>query len=159
MRKSLIHPENRSSSEPSPWLDLEAIAHVQISSEDDLFPIEHALGQTISTGWRGSLPGPQVIRLIFDEPIELHHVQIHIIERASERSQELALYAETVGSGLQELRRQQFTFSPHGSTEEIEDFEFNLAHVTMLEIRIDPDRRHEPGRSQTYATLAALRIA
>jgi hypothetical protein len=159
MRKSLIHPDASPPSDASPWLDLEAIAHVQISSEDDLFPIEQALGRTVSTGWRASLPGPQIIRLVFDDPIKIRRVQIHFIERTTERSQEFALYAETVGSPLHELRRQQFTFSPNGSTEEIEDFELNLAHVTMLELRIDPDRSHDPKLSHGYATLAALRIA
>ena len=158
MRKSLIHPDAKPPLDTGPWLDLEAVGQVQISSEDPLFPIEHALGPTASTGWRAAVPGPQIIRLVFDEPIEIHQIQIHFIERTAERSQEFSLYAETVGSPLHELLRQQFTFSPHGATEEIEDFQLNLAQVTMLELRIDPDRSHDPKLSQSYVTLAALRI-
>jgi hypothetical protein len=140
------------------WLDLEKIAIAEISSEDELFPIEHALGKTVSTGWRARETGPQVIRLRFDDPVELHTIEVHVVERAAERTQEMAIYVEMEGMGVQEVVRQQFTFSPHGSTEEIEEFAVELKGVTMLELRIDPDRAHVAGQSQNYASLAWLRL-
>jgi hypothetical protein len=160
MRKSILNPNpEQPTPEESQWLDLPRIATVEISSEDDLFPIEHALGASISTGWRAAVTGPQIIRLRFDSPQEIHRIQIHIVERAAERSQEFALFAEIAGAGQQELRRQQFTFSPHGTTEELEDIAVTLAHVTSIELRIDPDRAHDPRHSAHFATLTALRIA
>ena len=53
-----------------------------------------------------------------------------------------------------EIVRQQWTFSPTGSTQEIEDYAVELESVTKLELVIDPDR----GRGQSLATLNALRL-
>ena len=54
-----------------------------------------------------------------------------------------------------EIVRQQWTFSPTGSVQEIEDYAVNLESVTKVEIVIDPDR----GRKNSLATLNALRLA
>lgn len=54
-----------------------------------------------------------------------------------------------------EIVRQQWTFSPNGSTFETEDYSVDLNSVTKLEIIVDPD----PGRGQSRATLNALRVA
>jgi len=159
MRKEIITPQTGRTSESTQWLNLLQIAKVEITSEDDLFPIEHALDLAVTTGWRAAGTGPQTIRLRFDEPQELHRIQIHIIDRASERTQELALSVELAGSGRLEILRQQFNFSPGGSTEELEDLNVDLAHVTMLELVIDPDRAHVSAHSQNYATLTALRLS
>ncbi len=140
------------------WRDLERIARVEITSEDPAFPIEHALGKTETTGWRAEGTGPQVIRLHFDEPQTIHRIQLHIIEKAAERSQEFAVYAGS-GAELREVVRQQFSFSPGGSTEEIEDYTVDLDRVTVLELKIDPDRSHDPKQSRNYASLQSLRLA
>ena len=53
------------------WLDLDSIAHVQLTSEDPAFPIENALGtspERNERGWRATSPGPQTITLGFDGP-------------------------------------------------------------------------------------------
>lgn len=139
------------------WLDLETIARVEISSEDAAFPIEHALGTAATTGWRAAGTGPQVVRIYFDAPQRIRRIQVHVIERAAERSQEFALFAETEG-GRREVVRQQFTFSPGGSSEEIEDYSVELDGVTMVELKIDPDRSHDPKLSQHYASLQSLRL-
>lgn len=139
------------------WLDLEKLAQVEISSEDALFPIEGALGATATSGWRAATTGPQVIRLRFDEPQKIRRIQLHVIERGAERSQELAIFAETDG-GRREVVRQQFTFSPGGSTEEIEDYSVELNGVTALELKIDPDRSHDPKQSWSHASLQSLRL-
>lgn len=159
MRKSIIATAGATQSNQPAWLDLARLAKVEITSEDDLFPIEHALGQALSTGWRAAAPGPQIIRILFDHPVDIKRIHVHIVERAAERTQEFALFAESEGAGPREIRRQQFTFSPHGSTEEIEDFAVELSHVTSLELRIDPDRSHDPSLSQSFATLAAFKVA
>jgi len=159
MRKSIVSP---SAAAVTPirdnWRDLERIARVEITSEDPTFPIEHALGKTETTGWRAEGTGPQVIRLHFDEPQTIRRIQLHIIEKAAERSQELAVYAGS-GAELREVVRQQFSFSPSGSTEEIEDYTVDLDRVTVLELKIDPDRSHDQKQSQNYASLQSLRLA
>lgn len=159
MQKTIMSAGEHGLVQEASWIDLEANATVEITSEDERFPIEHALGRIMSTGWRAAGTGPQIIRLRFAEPQEINRIQIHVVERAAERMQEIAVFVEMVGVGRQEVRRQQFTFSPHGSTEELEDFAVSLKQVTMLELKIDPDRSHDPNRSVNYASLVSLRLA
>lgn len=160
MRKSLIGATGKGGMQiETNWRDLEKIARVEVSSEDELFPIEHALGRTPSTGWRASSTGPQIIRLLFDEVVNFRKIQVHIIERAAERMQELTILAGAEISAMREVVRQQFTFSPGGSTEEIEEFGVELTGVRVLELRIDPDRSHDAGHSQNYASLMSLKLA
>lgn len=159
MRKSIVSPAPVAATPiPDLWRDLERIARVEITSEDEAFPIEHALGKTESTGWRASGTGPQIIRLHFDEPITIHRIHLHFVEKSTERSQEFAIFAGS-GSELREVVRQQFAFSPGGSTEETEDYTVSLNGVTIMELKIDPDRSHDPKQSQNYASLQSLRLA
>jgi hypothetical protein len=159
MRKSVISPAvGTPASTQDEWLDLERIARVEISSEDVNFPIEHALGNAPTTGWRAAGTGPQVVRLHFDEARDIRRIQLHFVERATERSQEFAIYAGS-GAEMREVVRQQWSFSPGGSTEEVEDYNVNLHGVTVLELRIDPDRSHDRKASQNYASLQSLKLA
>jgi hypothetical protein len=159
MRKSIVSPSAVAQTPISDlWRELERIARVEISSEDPQFPIEHALGKKVTTGWRAAATGPQLIRLHFDEPLHIKRLQLHFVDKAAERSQEFAVYAGA-GSELKEIVRQQWSFSPHGSTEEIEDYTVNLSGITTLELRIDPDRSHDPKQSQHYACLQSLKLA
>ncbi|NYF90438.1 hypothetical protein RBB79_12615 [Tunturiibacter empetritectus] len=159
MRKSIVSPSTTTATPISDlWRDLERIARVEISSEDEKFPIEHALDRKSTTGWKAATPGPQLIRLHFDEPLTIKRLQLHFVDRTSERSQEFALFAGA-GTELKEIVRQQWTFSPNGSTEEIEDYVENLSGITTLELRIDPDRSHDPKLSREYASLQSLKLA
>jgi hypothetical protein len=139
------------------WLELEKIAVAEISSEDPGFPIDHAL-KKVAGGWRASAPGPQRIRLLFDDPQTIRRIQLHFVEREAERSQEFALLA-LVGDELREVVRQQWNFSPQDTTEEIEDYKVELDCVSALELRIDPDRSHDPKQSRHVATLESLKLA
>lgn len=160
MRKSIVTPvEATATPIGALWRDLERIARVEMTSEDSDFPVEHALGKTVTTGWRASLPGPQVIRLHFDEPLTIRRIQVHFIDRAAERSQEFALFVNSEAGALREVVRQQWTFSPGGAAEEIEDYVVALTGVTLIELQIDPDRSHNASDSQNYASLASLKIA
>ena len=140
------------------WLDLDSIAHVQLTSEDPAFPIENALGtspERNERGWRATSPGPQTITLGFDGPQHIRRIFLHFIERETEREQEFVLRYSSASETNREIVRQQWTFSPTGSTQEIEDYEVELKSVTKLELVIDPDR----GRRHSLATLNALRLA
>lgn len=158
MRKVTISPNTDEVPETDSWIDLEKVAVVEISSEDLEFPIEHALSQTEMTGWRASAPGPQRIRLLFDRPQDIRRIQLHFVEREVERSQEFWLLAFAEGE-LFEVVRQQWNFSPTGSTEELEDYRVEMNGVTALELRIDPDRANDPSKSRHVASLRRLRLA
>ena len=159
MRKSIVSPSTATATPIGDlWRDLERIARVEISSEDEGFPIEHALGKKVTEGWRAATTGPQLIRLHFDEPLAVKRLQLHFVDKTSERSQEFAVFAGA-GAELKEVVRQQWSFSPQGSTEETEDYTVNLSGITTLELRIDPDRSHDPKLSKEYASLQSLKLA
>ena len=99
MRKSIITPDGGTPARINDnWRELERIARVEITSEDPAFPIEHALGKALASGWRAATTGPQVIRMHFDEPMTIRRIQLHFVERAAERTQEFVLLAG-VGDG------------------------------------------------------------
>jgi hypothetical protein len=157
MRKSIInktHSRPRSDSQGD-WLDLEHIASVEVSSEDPEFPVESALGAREGSGWRAAEPGEQTIRLIFDKAQRLRRIGLEFLEEDIERTQEFVLRWSRAGEPLREIVRQQWNFSPQGSTAEVEDHEVNLDGVSILELSIKPDI----GKSDARATLASWRIA
>ena len=157
MRKSILSPPASPGSPDSfarpgepPWLDLQEIARVELSSEEAQHPFEHAL-QGTQDGWRAAQPGPQVIRLHFDRPQMI--LQFREVQR--ERSQEFALFATSTGHPRKNLLRQQWTFSPGGSSIEVEDYQLDLPAVTALELEIDPGRHDK----SAVASLQAIAIA
>lgn len=158
MRKVVVNDSPKGTPESDSWLPLEKIASVEISSEDTNFPIEHALSESGQGGWRASAHGPQRIRLIFDQPQTIRRIQLHFVDKNAERSQEFWLLA-LVGDELRDVVRQQWNFSPQGTTEELEDYRVKLDGVNALELRIDPDRSHDPLQSRHFASLEKLRLA
>lgn len=158
LHKTIISDNTSRTSESDTWLDIEALAAVEITSEDNSFPIENALRREKPTGWRAATVGPQVIRLQFNAPQTIRRIRVHIVEKLAERSQEFLLKALANGE-WREIARQQWNFSPNGTTEEIEDYRVELNEVTAVELRIDPDRSHEPAMSQHVATIESLQVA
>ena len=142
---------------PGPrWMDLGQIATVEVSSEDPGFPIESVFNATGGPGWRASQKGEQQIRLIFDQAIAVHRIQLHFLEPTRARLQEFTVrWSAADGGQLKEIVRQQWNFSPAGSTSEIEDYEVNLDGVSTVELVIQPDLTH----NEALATLAAWRVA
>ena len=157
MRKRMAgrnHAESRGETNRD-WLDLESIATVEVTSEDPDFPIEGALGLQGGPGWRASEEGEQRIRLIFDEPVALRRIHLRFDEVLAERTQEFTLrWSPASGGSHREIVRQQWNFSPSGSTMEIEEYVVDLAAVSVLELSINPDL----SRRETVATLTAWRI-
>jgi hypothetical protein len=157
MRKRII---NQSSEAPSSanedWLDLGRLAQVEISSEGAGHPIESALTVDGGPGWLAGESGEQTIRLLFDEPQALRHIQLVFEEGKRERTQEFVLrWSADSGRSYREILRQQYTFSPPGATREAEDYVVNLQGVTVLELRIVPDI----SRGDARASLIRLRLA
>jgi hypothetical protein len=158
MRKRIVgplHAQQGGQSDKKGWLDLEQIATVDVTSEDPRFPIEYAFRSDDSPGWRASEPGEQQIRIIFDKPISLHHIELHFNEADLERTQEFVLrWSSESGGSAAEIVRQQWNFSPKGSTTEIEQYAVHLDAVSVLELAIRPDL-HRP---EAIATLALWRV-
>jgi hypothetical protein len=137
------------------WLDLEKLAQVEFSSEDPAHPIEFALTEH-EDGWQAAESGEQVIRVLFDEPRELRLIELTFDERRAARTQEFLLrWSPDGGRSYREIVRQQFTFSPPGTTRETERFSVDLRGVTAVELKIVPDISHGP----VHASLRSLRMA
>jgi hypothetical protein len=154
MQKRVVRPPAETRPAQA-WLDLEALAEAELTSEDPAHPIEAAL-QPLGAGWRASEPGTQSIRLLFHEPQPLRRIRLRFDEAGAERTQEFSLrWSPDGGRSFRELVRQQYTFSPGGSTSETEELDVNLAAVTALELTIIPDQGH--GRA--HASLAEWRLA
>jgi hypothetical protein len=138
------------------WLDLEKTASVEITSEDNAFPIESALLPGEKHGWRAAEPGIQTIRLIFDEPQRLRHIALVFEETEIKRTQEFSLrWSPDRGHSFREIVRQQWNFSPPGATRETENYAVELSGVTLLDLTIVPDI----GNGKARASLLSLRVA
>ena len=157
MRKRIInHDTQRSSRQNEGWLDLENLATVEVSSEEEQHPIEAALVPGASSGWRAAAPGPQLVRLMFDKPQNLRRIHLMFDEHEQERLQEYTLrWSPGVGQPYREIVRQQYNFSPPTTTTEAEDYKVNLNSCTELELSIVPDLRG----SSAHASIAEFRLA
>jgi len=138
------------------WLDVEGLARVEVSSEDEGHPIEAALLPGRRGGWRAAHAGEQTIRVIFDRPQSLRRIALVFEEHEAERSQELVLRWRPEGhSSFREIVRQQWNFSPSGSPREAEDYRVDLGNVSAIELVIVPDR----SGGQARASLMEWRMA
>jgi hypothetical protein len=156
MRKKIINPfspETIPSSQS--WLDIERLSEIEITSESAAHPVESALTGS-GSGWRAAQPGEQTIRLIFDHPLSLRRILLRFVEQEQARTQEFALRWISEGDERsREIVRQQYTFAPPGTVEELEDYRVELNGVKALELKIIP---HISGIS-AYASLARLSLA
>jgi hypothetical protein len=77
------------------------------------------------------------------------------MEREVARAQEFTVrWSGGPGEPVKDVIRQQWNFSPDGSTTETENYVVDLQAVAILELIIDPDC----GAGQTFATLADWRL-
>lgn len=157
MRKRIIVSSDGGSTAPSEeWLDLDSVAEVEITSEDQAHPIESALLPGGTSGWRAGEPGEQTIRLLFANPQRIRRIWLDFVEEEVERTQEYVLRWSPDGGATQhDVVRQQWNFSPTGATRQTEDLQVDLAGVTTLELTIVPDI----SRGQALACLEQLRLA
>ena len=156
MRKRIIDCVPTTAFSPNhEWLDLEGLAEVEITSEHAAHPIESALlpvGLRVAgrrarkTDDPHSLCAPAAATADLDE----------FSEAETERTQEYVLrWSPDSGQTFHEIVRQQWNFSPHGTTNETEDHHVDLPAVTVLELSIIPDI----SRGDAFASLAQLRLA
>jgi hypothetical protein len=157
MRKCVIgksYTDATAHREPG-WLEIQKVAPVEVSSEDPNFPIESVFISDDGPGWRAAQQGAQLIRLIFDEPQTLHRIRLQFFETQIARTQEFTLRWSNTGRTFREIVRQQWYFSPAGSTSEIEDYQVSLNGVCVLELAIDPNIQD----GKAVATLGSWRVA
>jgi hypothetical protein len=157
MRKRIMDQNTEDASVSNQhWLNAEALAEVEVTSEDAAYPIESGLLSETAAGWRAAQPGPQTVRLVFNQPQAIKRVHLEFDETELERTQQFVLrWSADGGHSYREIVRQQYNFSPPGTTREGEDYSLNLAGVTTLELNIIPNISGGSAR----ASLTQLRFA
>jgi hypothetical protein len=156
MRKRISsQPQRESQPASTDWLDLEAVARVEVTSEDVAHPIESALLPVGATEWRADSPGEQTVRLLFEVPQSLRRIRLLFREEKEARTQEFVLrWSATADGPSRDIVRQQYHFSPSGATEEFEEYRVELEDVAAFELTIIPNLS-----GGSYASLAQLRLA
>ena len=153
MRKRIVR--NVSVAEPG-RLDLDALASVEVSSEQADHPVDHAFDPRGGPGgrrWIAAEGGEQVLTLIFDAPQTVRELTLEIEETERERTQELLVrISRDSGRTFQEIVRQEYTFSPTGSTWERERWALPTDPITHLQLRFKPDK----GSGDSRASLTSL---
>ena len=157
MRKRFITPTPKTvPSHGESWLDLERTAVVEVTSEEEGFPVESALVLGETRGWRAAIPGTQTIRLVFDHPQRLTRISLVFEEKQTTRTQEFILrWSSDGGRSFREIVRQQWNFSPPETIREVEEYQVELSDLTVLELIVVP---HTSGGA-ACASLQSMRLA
>ena len=158
LRKQIIKPSQETPGPIPGEIDIAAVASVQVTSEDPLHPVDHAFDPQRGPGgtrWVAGAPGEQAVILAFAAPQTIRQVILEVEETEVARTQELQLAVSCDGGQTyRELVRQEFNFSPPGTTFEREDWAVAAGGVTHLRLVIRPDKGGKPCR----ATLTSLAL-
>lgn len=134
------------------WVLTERVAEVAVTSEDPDHPVDAMLSG--GREWRAGETGEQTIRLTFGEPQNVSRIFLRFVEKELERTQEFFLgWTGGDEKSFRNLLRQQWTFSPQGATEEVEQYNVDLPAVRAIELTI------RPGRPDAIASLAEFKLA
>jgi hypothetical protein len=157
VRKRLISQTLPSPGLPSEeWLEVDHVASVEVTSEENGYPIESALLRGEKRGWRAASAGPQVIRLIFDKPQKLKRIRLVFEDAESTRTQEFVLrWSSDTERSFREIVRQQWNFSQANAVRETEEYAVEISGVKTLELVIVPDIKG----GEVRASLRNLRLA
>lgn len=158
MRKRLIREAPAASkADEQKWLALDALAAVEVTSEDSAHPVESALLPAAGgTGWRAAAAGEQTLRIVFDAPQRVSRIRLVFEETEAARMQEFVLRWLPAGElSWQEIVRQQYNSSPSETTREVEEYKAQLSGLATLELVIVPDVQ----RRNAMASLKELRLA
>ena len=138
--------------------DIAAIATVLVTSEAPEHPVDHVFDTRRGPGgsrWVGEEPGEQTLIVAFDTPQTLRKISLEIEEQDASRTQELSLaLSHDGGQTYQSLLRQEYNFSPPGTTFEREEWTIVADGVTHVQLVIKPDKGGKP----YHATLTSLVI-
>jgi len=155
LRKQLIGTTaNKTAEATHNWMNLEAIARMELSSEDPAHPIEAAMLPG-GGGWRAAESGKKTLAVLFDDPQKIAMIRLVFEESQRQRTQEFVLRWTSDGATWHDIARQQYNFSSPDSTCEIEEYKVDLHGVTGLSLSITPEISGGDG----IASLAEWRIA
>jgi hypothetical protein len=156
LRKYLLTEHPMASTPQSDEKEIAAIATVLVTSEAADAPIDHVFDRHRGPGgshWVAAAPGEQRLILAFDTPQTLRTISLEVEEPQVNRTQVLQVSVSyDGGQTYHELRRQEYTFSPPGTTFEREAWVVAVERATHLQLVITPDKGGQP----CLATLTSL---
>ena len=156
LRKHLIGPSDAPSAPTPGQIDVAAVATVLVTSEDPGHPVDYAFDNHRGPGgtrWVAGEPGEQTLIVAFDAPQAIRRVALEVEEPEAARTQELQVaVSDDGGTWYREVLRQEYNFSPPGTTFEREDWAVAAEGVTHLRLVIRPDKGNNPCR----ATITSL---
>ena len=159
LRKQIVPRRSRDSLPLEGEISIADVATVQVTSEEADHPIDNAFDHDRGPGgsrWVAAGPGEQMLILLFDRPQTIRKIGLEVEEVAVNRTQELSVSVSSDGGRTyRELVRQEFNFSPPGTSFERELWSTLAADVTHLRVEIKPDKGGRVGR----ATLTSLTLA
>ena len=158
LRKKILTTHQTMSSRGAAEKDIAAVATVLVSSEDPRHPIDYAFDGQRGPGasrWIAAQSGEQALILAFDTPQTIRKSLVEVEEPEISRTQEMAVsISQDGGQTYRELMRQEYNFSPPGTTLEHEEWSIKADAVSHLQLRIKPDKGGKP----CQATLTALAL-
>ncbi len=153
LRKQIVAP----AAEPNPGIPADAIdiideAEVLASSEAERFPLDNIVDGSCGPGssqWVAGTTGPQTLVFKFDAPQHITGINYEIEENETVRTQEVLFEVSSdSGAHFREILRQEYNFSPDGSTFQREALTFDLPGTTQLRIVIKPDKGNRECRAK-----------
>jgi len=158
LRKQIVPSRSGDPASLEGEISVADVATVHVTSEQSDHPIDNAFDGRRGPGgsrWIAEGPGEQTVMLLFDRPQAIQRVGVEIEEPAVSRTQELSISLSSDGGRtFRELVRQEFTFSPPGTSFEREVWSASAEAVTHLRLDIRPDKGGRIGR----ATLTSLTL-
>jgi hypothetical protein len=162
LRKLIIpaapHPDDRRTGDAGDGMYIPERATVLVTSEAAEHPVDCLFDGHDGPGgtrWVAAVDGEQVLILAFDTPQTIQEVSLETEELQASRTQVLTLaLSQNAGRTYREILRQEFNFSPPGTTFERERWIVAATMVSHLRVTIRPDKGDKPGR----ASLTSLTI-
>ena len=162
LRKLTIPPSqdlsSSGTSDEGGRMSIPALATVLVTSEAAEHPVDCLVDGHDGPGgtrWVAAVDGEQTLILAFDTPQTIREVGLETEESQASRTQVLTLsLSQDGGRTYREILRQEFNFSPPGTTFERERWTVPAAMVSHLRITIRPDKGSNLGR----ASLTSLTI-
>ena len=146
LRKQLIRPMDSHVSRGG--ISIPDTATVHVTSERSDHPIDYICDGQYgpgSTRWIAEQPGDQTVVLAFDTAQDIQALTLEIEEKEMSRTQELTLStSRDGGQTYREVLRQEFNFSPSGSTFEHEEWRLAAEGITNVRVWIRPDKGGKP---------------
>jgi hypothetical protein len=158
IRKQIVPTLGEASGLEPSGIVVAEVAEVFVTSEAPEHPVDHIFDARRGQGgtrWMAAVPGDQTLILAFEPPQSMRKIVLEVEESGVDRTQEVTIaLSQDGGQTYRELLRQEYTFSPSGTTFEREDWVIHAADITHLRIWIRPDKGGKP----TFATITSLRI-